>query len=747
VKHRHFSFSWYKKLRIIEICLGLLCTLILLCLNFFQVPVLSALITQEDGRIYDQMIRWNWHPHRNTPKVVIIDIDEASVAKEGRWPWPRDKMARLLEQLKKNGIVTIGMDIVMSEAEINYARGLKDKLQVLLKNPDIKQKQLLNELAQIAPEVDNDQTFVHALLDHTVVLGYLFHHQSHIKTGQLPPPLQYTINVPLNINTLPLFDFEGYNGSLAIFADASKQAGFVTNIADEDGSARHSLILGLYEGRLYASLGLKTAMNYLLVDHAQLVIKNQQLCGIQLDGTYIPSNPYGQILIPFSEKAGTLDYYSATDILQDKVNPDELQGAIAIIGSTMTLLSDLHESPVGLLFPGVEMVGNIVQGIIGQNIMMEYSWSTFTGGLILLLIGLLFALVLPVLSVTAKFFLWLISLLLMIAISAFLFIHELIYVPIVLFMALISIQTFVNYSWSFFEERRLKRKISLLFGQYVPNDYVKTLITSPNQSSMEGQTRNMTALFADIKHFTTISEGLDAASVKRLLNSFFTPITQIIFNHKGTIDKYVGDMIMAFWGAPLDNPEHAKNAVTTALEIFERLPEINANLDAQQLPVVGIGVGLASGLMDVGDMGSEFRRAYTVLGDTVNLASRLQDLTRFYEVDILTNDVTKQENAQFVWRTIDKVAVKGRKTALTIYQPLGTPESITPETLAEIEAYHQALSLFYAKNWKAAKEQFAELIKKYPTLHLYQIYYERIVSFIKSPPPEDWNGVFIHLTK
>lgn len=740
--HHHIS-----KNKAIEIGLGIACTLLFLLINFFHFPIINAFIHQNDGRIYDQIIHFNWHSHSKIPHVVIIDIDNASVQKEGRWPWPRDKMAELINHLKEAGVVTIAMDIVMSEPEINYALGLKKKIEQLPNQPSIDKKQIISALNSIAPQTDNDETFKNSLLDHNIVLGYLFHHDEKIKKGALPEPINYQSAEHLDLNKTHLTHFLGYNGSLDLFLNASTQAGFVTNMPDPDGTIRHSILLSVYNGHLYPSLALKTAMNYLLTESVKILNNNSRIYGLQLDGTYIPLNTKGQVLIPYWGKPGTMDYYSASDILEKKFDPKELQGAIAIIGSSMTLLADLHQSPVAQLFPGVEMVANLVQGIIGQLLVTEYDWRTLQGGLLLLIFGLTYALIFPYLGAISKSVIFIITIVLILTSEFLLFVYYSLYVPTVLLITLITVQAVINYSYAYMIERQQKRKISQLFGQYVPQDYVKELIEYPEQYSMEGQTRLMTVQFADIRNFTTISETLDAIGVKHLLNTFFTPITEIIFSHRGTIDKYVGDMIVAFWGAPMEDKEHSLHAIESSLEIFRRLPEINEKMKENKLPKVNIGLGLATGLMNVGDMGSEFRRAYTVLGDTVNLASRLQDLTKFYQVDILTNDTAKMENEGFLWKAIDKVIVKGRKSALTIYSPLGLTSESSPALITEIEVYHKALDLYYDQNWSESEKLFIELKNTYPAIYLYQLYLQRIHTFKKSPPPENWDGVYTHTHK
>ncbi|MDP3269219.1 MAG: adenylate/guanylate cyclase domain-containing protein [Legionella sp.] len=741
------SLSRLKHHKWVELSLGILCTIIILSIEFFRTPVVYPIISHLDGRIYDQIINLQWRPHKSSVKVVIINIDEESVLKEGRWPWPRDKMANLVNKLKQYGVVSVGMDIVMSEPEINYATGLKNKLNQLNLGADIKNPALLNTLDKIAHEVDNDQTFSRALLEQNVVLGFLFHHNPEVRTGALPPPLLNENGQPINASSYPFYSFQGYNGVLTSFIDAAKKAGFVTNLPDDDGTIRHAYILARYGQFLYPSLSLAVAMNYLLTDQIELMTRDGSLFGIKLDGTFIPVNPHGQILIPFWGGSGTLDYYSAANVLQGKVNAKELEGSIAIVGSSMALLADIHQTPVAQLFPGVEMVANMVQGMVSQQLITEYTWDSYQGFIYLLLFGIFFAVVFSYVDVMSKFIITLITLGVLVSGGIYLFINHSLYVPMAQLIILILMQALVSYSYSYIMEKRQKKRISDLFGQYVPQEYVKELIDSPENFSMEGQTREMTAQFTDIRNFTTVSEQLDAQGVKDLLNTFFTPITEIIFSQRGTVDKYVGDMIVAFWGAPAVNTQHAYHAILSSLIIFKQLPAINAHLSEKNLPHVTIGIGLASGLMNVGDMGSEFRRAYTVLGDTVNLASRLQDLTKFYQVNILTSDVTYLNQKDFFWRPIDKITVKGRKSALTIYEPLDIVVDVSQERISEVESYQRALEEYYAQNWFEAEKQFAGMMHQYPDCYLYKLYYERVINFIKEPPVQPWDGVYRHNQK
>ncbi|CZG18705.1 TPA: CHASE2 domain-containing protein [Legionella pneumophila] len=730
-----------------EFFLGLAVTLLVLLTLFFNVPPLNSLISQFEGRVYDQIINFNWHSKPENLKVIIIDIDEKSLEQEGRWPWPRSKIAELLNKLQENGVVTVGFDIVMSEAETNYALGLIEKLSQFSGKMTTDQKQLIATLNSVANQVDNDQTLVNALGKNNAILGFFFHNSEGIRKGSLPTPLRDTDSNPLLASKLSVYQFTNFNGNLAAFTAAATSGGFVTNLPDKDGVVRHALLLANYKNNLYPSLSLAIAMNYLLTDKVNLKKYNNELTGIELDGLQIPTNRKGQILIPFWGGPGTLNYYSATDILNNQFNPEELAGSIALVGSSITLLSDLHHTPVSQLFPGVEIVGNIVKGLVEQKIPREFDWESLQGKFCLVIFGLLFALVFSSIGIFGKLLIFFITTIVILTNTVILFVFYNNYVPPAFLLTITTLQTFVNFSYSYVIEKRQKRRISELFGQYVPKEYVKELIEHPEHHTMEGLNREMTVLFTDIRNFTTISETLGAGGVKQLLNSFFTPMTKIIFEHRGTIDKYVGDMIVAFWGAPIEDKEHANHAVLCSLSCFEHLPQINTHLLEHGLPQVNIGVGIATGPMNVGDMGSEFRRAYTVLGDTVNLASRLESLTKFYQVNILVSDKTRSHLDSILWRTVDKVAVKGRKSPLTIYQPLGIVEQASARLLQEQEKYETALAHYYNQDWHVAEIIFNELKNVNPKIYLYQMYLERIAAFKKKRPSPHWDGVYVHRSK
>jgi adenylate cyclase len=301
-------------------------------------------------------------------------------------------------------------------------------------------------------------------------------------------------------------------------------------------------------------------------------------------------------------------------------------------------------------------------------------------------------------------------------------------------------------TYGFFVEQRNKRHLSQIFGQYIPPRLVEEIDASGAEVSLEGETREMSVLFSDVRGFTSISEGLDARELTRMMNEFLTPFTAAIQKHRGTIDKYMGDCVMAFWGAPLPDEHHARNALLSAYDMLRAVKALDEDFAAKGWPSIRVGVGIASGKMNVGNMGSEFRVAYTVMGDTVNLGSRLEGLTKQYGVDIIVNDQTRELIDDFVFRELDLVRVKGKSEPVAIFEPVGMRDKIDAATHAALEDYTNALAAYRNCDWSPARQLFEKLAKQDGHV-LYNVYLKRIDRFRHEPPPANWDGVFDHLVK
>jgi adenylate cyclase len=302
-------------------------------------------------------------------------------------------------------------------------------------------------------------------------------------------------------------------------------------------------------------------------------------------------------------------------------------------------------------------------------------------------------------------------------------------------------------SYGFLLEARSKRQITGLFGQYVHPELVEVMSREPDRFTMQSRSLEMSVLFSDVCSFTSISEQLSPADLSALMNEYLSAMTEVIHTYRGTIDKYIGDAIMAFWGAPLEDPRHVDNAVMAALEMQTRAVRLREKFIAKGWPELYLGIGVNTGIMNVGNMGSKFRMAYTVMGDTVNLASRLEGLTRQYGVGIIVGEDTRARLPGILFRELDRVRVKGRNEPVTIYEPLGLQGKLDPAVVEEQELFSHMFTHYHAREWDESLQHLHELLSLKPESKLFQLYVERIKHYWQEPPPPGWDGVFTHTTK
>ncbi|MDH3400824.1 MAG: adenylate/guanylate cyclase domain-containing protein, partial [Chromatiales bacterium] len=296
--------------------------------------------------------------------------------------------------------------------------------------------------------------------------------------------------------------------------------------------------------------------------------------------------------------------------------------------------------------------------------------------------------------------------------------------------------------YGYFVEARGRRALSNLFGQYVPPELVVEMGQNPSQFDMSSDSREMTVLFSDVRGFTSIAETLAPRELSQLMNEFLTPMTKVIHRHRGTIDKYMGDAIMAFWGAPLEDENHARNALLAAIEMQGALQELLPEFAKRGWPGIRIGIGINTGMMRVGNMGSEFRMAYTVMGDSVNLGARIEGLTKTYGVTVAVGEATRNAVPDFTFLELDRVRVRGKDKPVAIYEPLGPRNGLDPETRAMLRRYHEALRLYRAGDWEVAEKEFYLLHQTYRQRKIFQIYLDRLAHYRNQPPGDDWDGVF-----
>ncbi|HIE00904.1 MAG TPA: adenylate/guanylate cyclase domain-containing protein [Thiotrichaceae bacterium] len=689
-------------------------------------------------------------------RIVIVDIDEHSLSEIGRWPWNRSVMARLIDQLFDTyEIDVLGMDIVFAEPD--DSSGLK-KLQALAEGPLKDETAFLNRLKTLETKLDYDALLAQSMQNRRIVLGYAFttaqEEQSDIEAGKLPPPTFSHEDV--QAYHLSYLTGKGFAANLPQFQDNAIAAGHFNVDPDPDGIVRRVPMLYAYKGELYESLSLAITRVALGVQDIELSFYSQgeqaHLENLIVGNRTIPVDDFFQSLVPYRGSRRSFPYVSATDVLHGRIkDPSILKNNIILLGTSAQGLQDLRATPVESIFPGVEIHANMISGMLDNNLMSQLSSENKLETLLLILIGIIMISLLPLFSpLTATIgTLGLSGLVIWMNMTLW---HEQDFVlPLATTLLLILTQFLFNMSYGYFLESTNKRHLTNLFGQYVPPELVdemsKNLGGNQSQFSMEGESRKMTVLFSDVRGFTSLSENLEPKELSQLMNEYLTPMTHIIHEHRGTIDKYMGDAIMAFWGAPLIDQKHARHALDTAMEMLKHLETLRQQFQTKGWPEIKIGIGINTGVMSVGNMGSQFRMAYTVLGDAVNLGSRLEGATKQYGVQLIVSEATRTAVPEYLYRELDRVKVKGKEQPVIIFEPLGLRDTMNDQILEEVAHYEQALGHYRHQRWEVAKQEFAKLPEKYANCQLYQLYVERVEYFIKNPPGEDWDGVYTFTTK
>jgi len=712
------------------------------------------IIDRIENYLYDVRIRMTM-PGGVDDRIVIIDIDEASQLELGQWPWPRKTLAAIVDSLFDDyGISVLGMDVLFAEEEETSADQLVEQLDRSDTPVSAEVREYLDELRE---SLDGNSAFAESMIARDVVTGFVFKDSlgrgEPESTGVLPAPVMRAAEIEdLSVRFV---EAAGFSGTLPALQENAVTGGFFDSpLIDSDGVFRRSPLVQRYEGDLYASFGLATAMVALGLPPVGLVFaadSDGRMSGIELEyfqlgERLIPVNEQVAVFIPYRGPQESFEFISAKDVLSGAVATEALEGKIALLGASAAGLLDLRSTPVGQRYIGVEAHANLIAGLLDGTIRRQPSYAAGLELFLLFVIALLTALLLPRLTPLSALAL-LVALLGSIAlVNLWMWTSLMLVVPLASLLSYTLIAALLQITYGFFVESRNKRHLSAIFGQYIPPSLVEEIDETGEDISLEGETREMSVLFSDVRSFTTISEGLDARELTQMMNEFLTPFTAAIQEYRGTIDKYMGDCVMAFWGAPLADDEHARHALLSAFGMLAAVEGLDAEFTERGWPKIRVGVGIASGNMNVGNMGSEFRVAYTVMGDTVNLGSRLEGLTKQYGVDIIVNDRSAELVPEFAFRELDLVRVKGKTEPVAIYEPVGKESGLGEEEKRELVTYARALDAYRNKDWDTAQGILDELHTKSGRL-LYRIYLDRIAAFRTEPPPADWDGVFEHLVK
>jgi adenylate cyclase len=706
-------------------------------------------LTQLELWAYDARVRV-FLPRTHDPRIVIVDIDERSLSAEGHWPWDRDKLALMLHQLfARYRVRVVGFDVAFSETGANSGLPVLDAAAAgeLRDNAPFQAF-----LQRVRPSLDYDRRFAEEIQKDPVVLGFLVSAQGE-RSGVLPRPA-FAATALANAE-YRYFSAPGYSGNIAPLQAAATAAGHLYQALDPDGVTRSVPMFmqvgdGFFEAMSLAVLRVYLGNAPIKVETTIVDAGGRKLGWMRFvrvgDAVRIPLDERMAALVPYRSE-GSFRYVSATDVIRGTLGADELKDRIVIVGTSARGLVDVRATPTREDLPGAEIHASLISGALDNAMKSRPAETLAITVLTILLVGVPLAVLLPKLSALAATLATAVVLALLLGVNAWAWQARNLVLPLAGPLVMLAGLYFLDVVWGFFGETRHRQLLTSLFGTYVPKEIVAEMAEHPNEYSMHGQSLDMTVLFADIRDFTSIAETREPQDLKDLINTYFTRMTICIQDRRGTVDKYIGDAIMAFWGAPVRDADHARRALECGLAMQKALRELDPLFAEKRWPMLRIGVGLNCGTMSVGDMGSHFRRSYTVMGDAVNLASRLEDLTKEYGVGVLVSENIVRAVEGFVYREVDRVRVKGKQEGVAIFEPIGTQGEVDGDTLAEIARFHQALAHFRAQRWDEAEALLQELASVAPAVRLYRLYRERIADFRASPPGADWDGVFGFSTK
>ncbi|MFZ6768751.1 CHASE2 domain-containing protein [Undibacterium sp. Di26W] len=701
-------------------------------------------------------------PQRNKD-IIIVNIDEKSLTEVGQWPWKRSVVADLIKRLTDDYHVrAVGVDVVFPEPDGSSGFQI---LEGLAKKELKDSKGFVEQVAGLKHQLDFDDRLTKAFESRPVVLGYFFSDDKKaVSKGALPKPA--LLQAELGGRDVESAEYFSFIANMQQLQDAAIAGGFLTPTPDSDGVIRSIPLLAKYKSNYYEALSLATARVALNAtrlkpkfskDAANLqedTSKDDEIEAIVLNSSprkTIPLEPLLRSLIQYKGKGGPdggrFTYISAVDVLKKQLPEPVLADKIILIGTTAVGLKDLRTAPVGIDYPGVEMHANVIASILDNDFKIRPSDSRSIELIQVILLGIVLTFALIRLKPVAAILFTLSSLLTAVAFNYWMYESFDKVLPLATPLLLIFLLFLFVFGWNYVVESRRLRGVVRRFGEYVAPELVAVMADEPDSYTMEGESRELTVMFSDVRGFTTISETLSAVDLREYINIYLTAMSEEIRGNRGTLDKYIGDAVMAFWGAPVRLTDHARRSVESALKMQVTAHRLSQEFVQRGWPALKIGIGLNTGEVRVGDMGSKIRLAYTVMGDAVNLSSRLEGVTKLYGVGIIVGEATKKAAPEFAYRELDRVRVKGKTQPISIFEPVTELTNLDADTTAILDLWHRALNIFRAQQWDEAEALFQDYLKMRSADVSAQVFLERIAYYRDNPPPADWDGVATFVSK
>ena len=705
-------------------------------------------------------------PVKPGPEVVIAVIDEKSVDEIGRWPWPRYQIARMIDKLSEDGAGAIAFDIGFFEPDQNTNLKLISRLTEEIRNLGVENKSLAAMLEREREQADNDLELARSIKKSKspVVLGYFFHmlrdeSVAHIDPKEIDAKIKRTVNshysfvrllsqnVELGDTLVPAAYIPEAN--VSDLTAVSAASGYFNMFPDPDGTVRWVPMTIRCRRKFYTPLSVQGLRQYLKEVPTSLTMSEIGVEKVSIGDYDLPTDENGRLMVNFRGPGRTFPHYSITDIVNGRLPEGTFKDKIVLVGATAVGIFDLRVTPFDSVFPGIEIHANVIDNILHQDFMVRPGWTAILDILTIVIVGLFLGVVLPRLSAVIGPMLG-VGLLVAWAASNYYFFTRGVWINTIYpALTLVLVYTGVTI-FRYITEEREKRKIKGAFNSYVNPSVVSEMLKNPDMLKLGGDKRMATVLFSDIRGFTTIAEGLDPEALVQLLNRYLTRMTDLVFKYNGLLDKYIGDAIMAVWGAPLPQPDHALLACRTSLDMMEELARLRETLRLEdpKIPYLDIGIGVNSGPMVVGNMGSESRMDYTAMGDSVNLGSRLEGANKEYGTNIIIGEVTFEQVKDVMYcRELDSVAVKGKAQPIKVYELLGEQGEVSEERLQLARAFARGLDAYKKARWDDAYRIFSAVAQHYPDDRPTKLYLVRVAELKENPPPADWDGVFVMKTK
>lgn len=695
------------------------------------------------------------------PEVVLAVIDEKSLDHEGKWIWPRKKIADLIDRLSEAGARVIALDICFVEPDDGREIRVINDIGRRLDDLDIRAPDVYGYLDLLARENDNDRLLAEAVArsDATVVLGYFFkqsgvetshkdkeqvRHQASLIENSLIRQAQWASERSFEVIFPEIYIPEA---NIPVLSDAASHSGFFNMEPDSDGVLRWLNSMVKFNGNLYANLSLQILSAYWR-QPIMVRVADHGVTSLMIGDYRIPTDELGRIMVNYRGGPRTFPHISATDILRGNAPEGALKNRIVIVGATAVGIYDLRVTPFAAVFPGVEVHANLIDMVLSGDFLFYPAWVAYIDVLAILILGGILGFLITRVRVMAGAACGILMAFGYVYLTYYFLAHSGVVFNIVYPVLVLLLVYVIVSAYRYLVEESEKRFIRSAFSTYVSPAVVDQLIQSPENLVLGGERREITAFFSDVAGFTSISEKLSPEALVELLNEFLTEMTDIIQAHNGTVDKFEGDAIIAMFGAPVPQADHALAACAASIDMQKRLVTLREKWKKEKQLTIRMRVGLCSGPAVVGNMGSNKRFDYTMMGDTVNTAARLEGVNKQYGTYVMISETTyEQVREKMVARELDAVNVVGKAVPIKIYELVGYVGQVDSLVMETLSLYASGLEAYRQRQWDVAEEWFRQVLVMSADDAPSRIMLDRCAAYRENAPPDDWNGAFMLTSK